>query len=130
LVDARRGDAYPYDDDLALMDEPHYASRRITIVKKGFFFMFNRSSLKTLCAKEVGADKIQMIWLYNGGSGTVIFSDVRSAVTVKKELERRAKAVGTVNSVFDDLQVTFSKDPCHPDANLKFECDLADLNKD
>jgi hypothetical protein len=130
IVDAGRDTPYPYDEELEMMGEPMFASRRLTIVKKGFFFQFTKRQLRQLCEKLVGPEKIQLIWLYNGGNGTVVFSEVKSAVTIKTELDRMAvgKGKGNVTAVFADLHTTFSKDPCV--ADLRLITDIEELNAD
>ncbi|CAG8971157.1 hypothetical protein HYALB_00010132 [Hymenoscyphus albidus] len=115
-VEAVRGEPFPCDEYLRLMDPPTYASRRLTIVKSRFFFMFGERQLKALCEKLVGRDTVQLIWLYNGGNATIVFADVPSAVTVKNALDRMAAGIGLPSgqspASWDGLQTTFSKDPC------------------
>lgn len=115
IVDAVIGDPFPVNDDIKAMSYPTNASRRLTIVKARFFFMFKEEHLKRLCEKLVGPDNIQLIWLYNGGNATVVFADVASAIKVKKELDRRAAMAGKdagESEIWSGLHTTFSKDPC------------------
>jgi hypothetical protein len=131
IVDVGLGPPYNYDDLLEEMEPPICASRRLTIVKKGFFYQFGKKSLRKFCSDLVGPDKIQLIWLYNGGNATVIFSEVRAALTVKTKLDQMAaiKAKGGPNMVsFEFLATTFSRDPCIADMNLV--TDVPDLNED
>ena len=86
--------------------------------------------MRQLLEKLVTAEKIQLIWLYNGGNGTVVFSDVKSAVIAKTELDRLAsgKGKGNMTAVFADLHTTFSKDPCC--FELRLISDIEELNAD
>ncbi|KAG0651281.1 hypothetical protein D0Z07_2113 [Hyphodiscus hymeniophilus] len=68
---------YPYDEMLENMDPPMIATRRLTIVKKAFFFVLTKKDLRKICISIVGSEKIQLIWFYNGGNATVIFADVK-----------------------------------------------------
>ncbi|KAH7319442.1 hypothetical protein BKA65DRAFT_409558 [Rhexocercosporidium sp. MPI-PUGE-AT-0058] len=120
IVDVVRGDAVPADDTIRSMNEHPFATRRLTIVKGKFFFMFGERQLKDLCCKIAGEDNVQLVWLYNGGNATVVFADVESAIKVKRALDKRADAntngvIGAESIVWKGLQTTFSKDPCiHP----------------
>ncbi|KAK0115505.1 hypothetical protein ONS96_013959 [Cadophora gregata f. sp. sojae] len=120
IVDVVRGDPIPADDIIRSMSEHPWATRRLTIVKGKFFFMFGERQLKDLCCKIAGEDNVQLVWLYNGGNATVVFADVESAIKVKRVLDKRANAnhngvQGAESIVWKGLQTTFSKDPCiHP----------------
>ncbi|KAG4436041.1 hypothetical protein IFR05_008473 [Cadophora sp. M221] len=120
IVDVVRGDAVPADHIIRSMNDHPFATRRLTIVKGKFFFMFGERQLKDLCCKIAGDDNVQLVWLYNGGNATVVFADVESAIKVKRVLDKKAKAttdgvVGAESIVWKGLQTTFSKDPCiHP----------------
>ena len=93
------------------MGHPTFASRRLTIVKSRFFFVFKEAQLKALFEKEVGVDAIQLIWIYNGGNATVVFAKVEDAVAVKKRLDLLSETADE-SSHFYGLTTTFSKDPC------------------
>lgn len=115
IVDVVIGDPFPMNEDIKAMSYPTNASRRLTIVKARFFFMFKEEHLKRLCEKLVGPENIQLIWLYNGGNATVVFADVASAIKIKKELDRRAAMAGKdggESEIWSGLHTTFSKDPC------------------
>lgn len=89
LVESARGEPCPMDEDIRSMGRPTLATRRITIAKKGFFFLFPERNLRHFCEKLVGPGNIQLIFLYNGGNGTVVFAEVSAARKVKKALEAR-----------------------------------------
>jgi hypothetical protein len=115
VVDAFIGDPFPLNDDIKAMGYPINATRRLTIVKARFFFMFKEEHLKRLCQKLIGPENIQLIWLYNGGNATIVFADVASSIRVKKELDRRASMAGKEggeSEIWSGLQTTYSKDPC------------------
>ena len=115
IADVVRGEAFPADDTIRAMAYPTYASRRLTIVKSRFFFIFGEKYLKNLCEKAVGPENVQLIWLYNGGNATVVFAEVAAAIKVKKILDKKrdeAEAEGSTAQLWDGLQTTFSKDPC------------------
>lgn len=105
------------------MGAPTFATRRLTIVKSRFFFVFKEPQLKALCEKEVEPENIQIIWLYNGGNATVIFAKVSDAILVKKKLDSLRDAAEE-SSHFYALQTTFSKDPCVQD--IHYVSDLHD----
>lgn len=137
IVDVARGEqAIPADETIKAMGAPIWASRRLTLVKSKFFFVMRQSHLQAFCEKEVGAENIQLVWLYNGGNATVAFAKVDDAVRVqctmlyvsridtnscqikvKKAFEREA-ANAEPNSHFSGLQVSFSKDPCVQEIHL------------
>jgi hypothetical protein len=123
IVEAVRGDPFQQDDILRAMGPPIFASRRLTIVKSKFFFMFGEKNLRALCEKLVGKENIQLIWLYNGGNATIVFADVESAMVVKEKLDGMAKGKGLLGgqaaSTWEGLQTTFSKDPCVAPLELK-----------
>ncbi|CAL3972343.1 unnamed protein product [Diplocarpon coronariae] len=126
IVDVVRGDPIPADETVRAMSVHPYATRRLTIVKGKFFFMFGERQLKDLCARVAGEENVQLVWLYNGGNATVVFADVASAIKVKKVLDRRAAGSGQRNGeeshqsgVWKGLQTTFSKDPCIHALELK-----------
>jgi RNA recognition motif-containing protein len=131
IVEVGQGPPYPYDDLLEDMEPPMNGSRRLTIVKKGFFFQFTKRELRKICTSIAGPDKIQLIWVYNGGNASVVFADVKSAVAVKTKFDQMAagKAKVGVNMVpFEGLSTTFSKDPCFAEMNLY--TDIPDYNED
>lgn len=117
IVDAVRGDPFPADEAIKAMGDPKInASRRLTMVKKGFFFVFGERHLTNLCNKVVGEEDVQLVWLYNGGNATVVFSNVRAAMKMKAELDRLTAGAGLPGgqpAVWAGLQTTYSKDPCH-----------------
>jgi len=123
VVDCVRGDAFPADETIRAMADPKInASRRLTMVKKGFFFVLTERRLTALCHKTVGEEKVQLVWLYNGGNATVVFSDVAAAIKMKAELDRLTAGAGLSGgqaSAWAGLQTTFSKDPCQVPLELK-----------
>jgi hypothetical protein len=110
-VEAARGEPFLCDDIIKIMTPPKCASRRLTIVKSKFFSNFRESDFRSLCEEKVSAENIQCIWLFNAGNATVVCTNVRSAVRLKKELEKLS-AAAPEESNFYGLQVTYSKDPC------------------
>jgi len=104
IVDAVRGDPFPADEATKAMGDPKInASRRLTMVKKGFFFVFGERHLTNLCNKVVGEEDVQ-------------FSNVRAAMKMKAELDRLTAGAGLPGgqpAVWAGLQTTYSKDPCH-----------------
>lgn len=97
---------------IKLMGAPTFASRRLTVVKSRFFFMCKQNDFRSFCEDLVGAEQIQCIWLYNGGNATVVFADVKSAVTVKMELDKLSSAAVDDSNIYFGLNVSYSKDPC------------------
>jgi hypothetical protein len=118
-MDAVRGEAFPADETIKAMNDPKInATRRLTMVKKGFFFVLNQRRLENLCNKTVGEENVQLVWLYNGGNATVVFSNVASSMKMKAELDRLTAGAGAglpggQPAVWVGLQTTYSKDPCH-----------------
>jgi hypothetical protein len=119
VIDSVRGDAFAADETLRAMSDPNInATRRLTMVKKGFFFAYPLRSLTALCYKVVGEEKVQLVWLYNGGNATVVFSDVAAAIKMKAELDRLT-TTAVSGSRWAGLQTTYSKDPCQVPLELK-----------
>ncbi|ATZ50448.1 hypothetical protein BCIN_05g07990 [Botrytis cinerea B05.10] len=124
IADCVRGEPFPINDDIISMSAPTFASRRLTIVKKAFFFAFTGRNLQTLCEKEVGRENVQLVFVYNGGNATVIFAEVSAARKMKSRLERLREGAGKVggtSSIYEGLQVTFSKDPCELEGGLNLQ---------
>ncbi|KAF7958331.1 hypothetical protein EAE96_001882 [Botrytis aclada] len=124
IADCVRGEPFPINDDIIAMSAPTFASRRLTIVKKAFFFAFTGRNLQTLCEKEVGRENVQLVFVYNGGNATVVFAEVSAARKMKSKLERLrsgAGKVGGTSSIYEGLQVTFSKDPCELEGGLNLQ---------
>ncbi|KUJ24421.1 uncharacterized protein LY89DRAFT_634522 [Mollisia scopiformis] len=123
IVEHARAEQYGLEDTLRAMGPPMWATRRLTIVKGGFFFMFGERQMRDICEKLVGEDCVQLIWLYNGGNATVVFTDVSAAIKVKKEFDRRAARAHSgeegTSAVWEGVQTTFSKDPCVAPLELK-----------
>jgi len=116
IMEAVRGDPFPADEVIKAMADPKIcASRRLTMVKKAFFFVFGERHLTNLCNKIVGEENVQLVWLYNGGNATVVFSNVAAAMKMKTELDRLTAGAGLPGgqpAVWQGLQTTYSKDPC------------------
>ncbi|KAF7911441.1 uncharacterized protein EAF01_002948 [Botrytis porri] len=124
IADCVRGEPFPINDDIISMSAPTFASRRLTIVKKAFFFAFTGRNLQTLCEKEVGRENVQLVFVYNGGNATVVFAEVSAARKMKSKLERLREGAGKVggtSSIYEGLQVTFSKDPCELEGGLNLQ---------
>ncbi|ESZ90054.1 hypothetical protein SBOR_9558 [Sclerotinia borealis F-4128] len=122
IADCVRGDPFPINDDIIAMGAPTYASRRLTIVKKAFFFAFTGRNLQTLCEKEVGKENVQLVFVYNGGNATVVFAEVSAAIKMKARLDRLRDGAGNgTSSIYEGLQVTYSKDPCELEGGLNLQ---------
>ncbi|RAL60427.1 hypothetical protein DID88_000202 [Monilinia fructigena] len=122
IADCVRGDPFPINEDIIAMGPPTYASRRLTIVKKAFFFTFNSGNLQTLCEKVVSKENIQLIFIYNGGNATVVFAEVFAAIKMKARLDQLRDSAGNGTwSMYENLQVTFSKDPCELEGGLNLQ---------
>ena len=110
IVDVVRGeDPYPMDDVLRAMAAPTNASRRLTLVKAGFFSAGNKRAIHQKVEKIVGAGAIQILWLYNLGNATIVFSDVGSALAVKTAFDTWSR--NGKDQSLKGLQTTFSKCP-------------------
>jgi hypothetical protein len=121
VVDTGR-DTFHSDEVIKAMGAPTWATRRLTLVKGGFFFKCNDHHLTKFVEKLVSPEKIQRIHLYNGGNATIIFSDVASAILVKKHLDELAEPSSQLSgrpSFWEGLQTTFSKDPCVQPMDMK-----------
>lgn len=117
VVDVVRGeDPYPLDDIFRAMLRPNSAAtRRLTLVKSGFFSANSKRKLTQIIERVVGQGYIQFIFLYNSGNATIVFSEVAIAMTMKAEFDRLSQNADT----WRGLAANYSKDPCVPDANLK-----------
>lgn len=123
VVEVARGEEpFPLDDVLRAMQPPTLATRRLTLVKASLFFMVGERQLRARIERIVGEGTIQLIWLYNGGNATIVFSDVSSAIAVKDEFDRYSATAGKPDGApqaWAGLQTTFSKDPCVQPLDLK-----------
>lgn len=118
LVDVVRGeDPLPLDDILRAMLPPTHATRRLTLVKSGFFSANSKRMLTQRIERSAGEGSIQFIFLYNSGNATIVFADVGSAMIMKAEFSELAKRENT----WKGLSATYSKDPCDTDANLRLK---------
>jgi len=116
IMEAVRGDPFPADEAIKAMSDPNInASRRLTMVKKAFFFAFGERHLTNLCNKIAGEEHVQLVWLYNGGNATVVFSNVAAAMKMKAQLDSYVAGAGLPGgqpAIWQGLQTTYSKDPC------------------
>ncbi|KAG9241983.1 hypothetical protein BJ878DRAFT_556693 [Calycina marina] len=114
----------PINETIVAMGPPTYATRRLTVVKKAFFFTMKETQLMSFCEKRgIASEDIQKIWLYNGGNATIIMAKVEDAIKLKDALENQ-RDTALSNSPWVDLQVTYSKDPCALAEPLYFYSDL------
>ena len=116
IMEAVRGDPFPADAAIKAMSDPNInASRRLTMVKKAFFFAFGERHLTALCNKIAGEEHVQLVWLYNGGNATVVFSNVAAAMKMKTQVDAYVAGAGLPGgqpAIWQGLQTTYSKDPC------------------
>lgn len=116
IPEVMRGEPFPTNDAIKAMSEPGiYATRRLTIVKKGFFFEFKERQLINLCEKHVGKHNVQLVFIYNGGNATILFAEVAAAIKFKSLLARMTATAGKSRGAlacFEGLACTYSKDPC------------------
>jgi hypothetical protein len=114
-VVAVRGDPHPADSSIRAMMKPPMARRRLTLVKKGLFNIWGQKDIEKLCEQHVGAENVQVVFVYNGGNATIVFNDVGSAEKMKAVLESLAR---NIRSIFVELVVSYSKDPCEAEMRL------------
>lgn len=109
------GDAYPKDHQLSLMEHPTNERRRLTFARSQLF-TGNMSELqfKKDIAARVGEHNIELIWLFNSGNATVVFTGTVVARTIRDDFRRLAKN----NGPYKDVSVSFSHDPCERPMNL------------
>ncbi|KAI9812966.1 MAG: hypothetical protein M1832_006445 [Thelocarpon impressellum] len=108
------GSAYARNADVAQMDAPTQARRRLTLVRKGLFMDVTRSRFETDIYALAGRDNVEQTHIYNSGNATVILASVKCAALVKRGLEAKARGKGP----YRGCVVTFSKDPCEADVRL------------
>ena len=108
------GESYPADADIRLMDPPHCARRRLTVVRKSLFCDLSKRAFEHDVYALAGRDNVELIHVYNTGNATIILASVKCAVIVKKGLEERAKK----RSLYEGASITFSKDPCETEIRL------------
>lgn len=88
--------------------------RRLIFSGAGLFHRVDSTTFHADLAAIVGDDKIELIWLYNRGSATVVFTDTRSARAVQKKLKERA-----LNGEWSEgVSIKFGIDPCEKALNL------------
>lgn len=117
IAHVRRADPYPLDKWLLAMDGPMFARRRLTLVKKGLFFSWRKPEILKFCYKHVGEGSVQYVHIYNGGNATICCTEVWATIKLYDVLHEMIRS-GQDNSLYADLSVTFSKDPCEAEIRL------------
>ena len=108
------GPAWPEDDDIRSMHSVEGGGRwtgerrRLTFAGPGTFDRVSRADFVKDNVEAVGPRNIELIWLFNKGNATVIYTSVRVARTAKKVFMDKAKNAG----LYQGLKVVFSMDPC------------------
>ncbi|EXJ87145.1 hypothetical protein A1O3_04104 [Capronia epimyces CBS 606.96] len=109
------GEPYPENVDLQRMAAPTNERRRLTFARQQLFTngMTEERFRKDL-TEMVGRHNVELVWLFNTGNATAVFSSTVIARIVRDEFIRRSRRQGP----YHDVQVGFSHDPCERPMNL------------
>ena len=104
------GPLWPEDDDIRSMHwvEGGKERRRLTFSGPGTFDRVSRSEFVKDNEDAVGPRNIELVWLFNKGNATVIYTSVQVARTARQVFLEKAEKNGPYQSV----KVDFSLDPC------------------
>ncbi|RMZ81815.1 hypothetical protein DV738_g2008, partial [Chaetothyriales sp. CBS 135597] len=106
---------YPEDGEIRRMASPIYERRRLTFVRSQLFgHGLTEEKFRRDMEQEVGAKNIELIWLFNTGNATVVFTSTANARRVRDQFRAKAKQYGP----YRDVQISFSHDPCEKPLNL------------
>ncbi|KAL9115698.1 MAG: hypothetical protein Q9227_000066 [Pyrenula ochraceoflavens] len=118
-VQLLEGQAYPYDNDLRRMESPANERRRLTFARSKLFCPVECGVSEQAFTQHiydiVGSENVELVWLFNTGNATVVFTATSIARLVRDEFRRYAMTRG---NAYWDLQVSFSHDPCERPLNL------------
>ncbi|KAJ4520097.1 hypothetical protein HRR83_002060 [Exophiala dermatitidis] len=114
-VSVKYGEPYPETADIRRMAAPANERRRLTFARSQLFTNgMNEERFKNDLIEMVGRQNVELVWLFNTGNATAVFSSTVIARIVREEFLRRSKAKGP----YHDVGVGFSHDPCERPMNL------------
>ncbi|RMZ77135.1 hypothetical protein DV737_g4478, partial [Chaetothyriales sp. CBS 132003] len=106
---------YPEDEGIRRMASPIYERRRLTFVRSQLFAHgMTQVQFQQDIEQEVGAKNVELVWLFNTGNATVVFTSTANARRVRDQFRAKARQKGR----YRDVQVSFSHDPCEKPLNL------------
>ncbi|KAI1620517.1 hypothetical protein EDD37DRAFT_157737 [Exophiala viscosa] len=109
------GEAYPENADLQRMTHPSNERRRLTFARQQLFTNgMSETRFRKDLVELVGQQNVELVWLFNTGNATVVFSSTVIARLVRDEFMKRARRAGP----YQDVQIGFSHDPCERPLNL------------
>ncbi|EXJ83317.1 hypothetical protein A1O1_06938 [Capronia coronata CBS 617.96] len=115
LQTVRYGEPYPENADIRRMGSPSNERRRLTFARQQLFTNgLNEEQFKKDLIDMVGTDNVELVWLFNTGNATVVFSSTVIARIVRDEFLHRSRKPGP----YHDVHVGFSHDPCERPMNL------------
>ncbi|RMD39370.1 hypothetical protein DV735_g5767, partial [Chaetothyriales sp. CBS 134920] len=118
------GFPYPEDEEIRRMASPVYERRRLTFVRSQLFgHGLTQERFQQDIEQEVGAKNIELIWLFNTGNATVVFTSTANARRVRDQFRAKARQKGP----YRDVQVSFSHDPCEKPMNLITQIHAGDM---
>ncbi|KAK7897575.1 hypothetical protein LTR67_004203 [Exophiala xenobiotica] len=109
------GEAYSENADLQRMSAPINERRRLTFARQQLFTNgMNEQRFKKDLVELVGEQNVELVWLFNTGNATVVFSSTVIARLVRDDFIKRSRKPGP----YQDVQIGFSHDPCERPLNL------------
>ncbi|ETI20004.1 hypothetical protein G647_09019 [Cladophialophora carrionii CBS 160.54] len=109
------GEAYPDNEDLLRMQPPLNERRRLTFARQQLFTNgMSEERFRRDLIEIVGRHNLELVWLFNTGNATAVFSSTVVARIVRDEFIRRSRRAGP----YQEVQVGFSHDPCERPMNL------------
>ncbi|OAP56256.1 hypothetical protein AYL99_09435 [Fonsecaea erecta] len=113
--DVKYGEPYLENDDLARMQPPSNERRRLTFARQQLFTNgLTEERFRRDLTELVGRHNVELVWLFNTGNATAVFSSTVIARIVRDEFLRRSRRPGP----YQEVQVGFSHDPCERPMNL------------
>ncbi|KIW70392.1 hypothetical protein PV04_02666 [Phialophora macrospora] len=113
--EVKYGEAYPDNEDLLRMQPPLNERRRLTFARQQLFTNgMSEERFRRDLIDIVGRHNLELVWLFNTGNATAVFSSTVVARIVRDEFLRRSRRAGP----YQEVQVGFSHDPCERPMNL------------
>ncbi|KAI9730660.1 MAG: hypothetical protein M1834_005628 [Cirrosporium novae-zelandiae] len=107
---------YPLDDEIKGMRSMRRERRRLTFALSGLFHNVTEHTFKSEVCKVAGRENIEVIWSFNTGNATAVFTSVMIARLVLNHFHQKSMVDG--HGPYSGLKVSFSADPCEKELRL------------
>ena len=102
------GNPYPKPEGVFLMEGKGGARRRLTFSGRQLFSRIRPAQFYLDIAALAEKKNIELVWLFNSGNATVVFSNIGTAVALKEWFQEKSSKPGP----YQGATVTFSADLC------------------